>query len=295
MESEQRTLALVNDVANTLESVAVNSSHTPALYSTFLRAVVTARTAGPSQPPSPRVSSAPNSMDIATFAHAQLLQQQQKQQQSGQGNSPLDMQLASNPAAGVFGDEHQFGDGALGLKMFPPSGSAVLGGGSGSNGQGGVPGTTPASGTPGGDMIWNPNASSGASGVQIGNGHGELDLQAAMSFQLPNPPQGDDFASLSMDNILSGGFWDNVLIPGLSSFLAFPIVSPVTLRSCHRLTDRLLSLGYSNSGLEALSGGFVYGSSGSGFITPRRSSPEPDANSALLAGMPGMSNGFGKP
>lgn len=222
MESEQRTLALVNDVANTLESVAINSSHTPALYSTFLRAVVTARTAGPSQPPSPRVPSAPNSMDIATLAHAQLQQQQQK---SGQGNSPLDMQLASNPAAGVFGDEHQFGDGALGLKMFPPSGTAVLGGGGhGSNGQGGITGTTPASGTPGGDLIWNPTASSGGANVHIGNGHGELDLQAAMSFQLPNPPQGDDFASLSMDNILSGGFWDNVLIPGPSSFFF-----------CHRL------------------------------------------------------------
>lgn len=207
MESEQRTLALVNDVANTLESVAINSSHTPALYSTFLRAVVTARTAGPSPPSSPRSNPSQTPMDTASFAP----QQQQGPQPSH--NSPLDTQLAANPAAGVFGDEHQFGDGALGLKMFPPGGGAgVLGETSG------APGPT---GTPGGELMWNPNGAVpngnvASNGNTNGNGNGgELDLQAAMSFQLPNPPQGDDFASMSMDNILSGGFWDNVLIPGL--------------------------------------------------------------------------------
>ncbi|THH20910.1 hypothetical protein EW146_g561 [Bondarzewia mesenterica] len=48
----------------------------------------------------------------------------------------------------------------------------------------------------------------------------------------------DSMGMLSMDNILSGGFWDNVLVPG-----------------------------YSNP-MEGLSGGFVYGAGGSGFITP---------------------------
>lgn len=194
MESEQRTLALVNDVADTLESVAVNPSHTPALYSTFLRAVVAARKAGPSQPASPRSSAAQDSS------------LSQNQQPRGNHSSPLDVQLASNPAAGVFGDEHQFGDGALGLKMFPPALSGTNGGGAGA--------------TPGRDLVWNPNGSTttnGNVGPSGNNNGGELDLQAAMSFQLPNPPQGDDFSSLSMDNILSGGFWDNVLIPGLYS------------------------------------------------------------------------------
>jgi len=50
--------------------------------------------------------------------------------------------------------------------------------------------------------------------------------------------QPDDLGMLSMDSILSGGFWDNVLVPG-----------------------------YSNT-MEGLSGGFVYGVGGSGFIAP---------------------------
>lgn len=196
MESEQRTLALVNDVANTLESVAINSSHTPALYSTFLRAVIAARTAGPSQPPSPRTNgtNARNSMrmDVSLTQPGQ----------GNQNNSPLDLALASNPAAGVFGDEQQFGDGALGLKMFPPNGGdpSMVGASSGA--------------TPGGDIIWHHG---GGAGNGTG-GNGELDLQAAMSFQLPNQPAGDDFSSMNMDNILSGGFWDNVLIPGKRLF-----------------------------------------------------------------------------
>jgi hypothetical protein len=206
MESEQRTLALVTDVADTLESVAINSSHTPALYSTFLRAVVTARTAGPSQPPSPRANMTQNPMDISFAA----------QQQPNNTNSPLDAQLASNPAAGVLGDEHQFGDGALGLKMFPPANGGngdAIGPGASAGAGGGDGGNVGAGGTtPGGELVWNTHMS-GANGGAAG---GELDLQVAMSsFQLPNPPQGDDFSSMSMDNILSGGFWDNVLMPGM--------------------------------------------------------------------------------
>lgn len=201
MESEQRTLALVTDVADTLESLAINSSHTPALYSTFLRAVVTARTAGPSQPPSPRGNTTQNP-DISFAA----------QQPPNNTNSPLDVQLASNPAAGVFGDEHQFGDGALGLKMFPPANGGngdELGAGAGASAGGNV---GAGGATPGGELMWNAHVN-GANGGATG---GEMDLQVAMSsFQLPNPPQGDDFSSMSMDHILNGGFWDNVLMPGM--------------------------------------------------------------------------------
>lgn len=215
MESEQRTLALVNDVADTLESVAVNSSHTPALYSTFLRAVVTARTAEKSGPSSPRPNDAQDNNANTSAAQANA------NPNAGNASSPLDMALASNPAAGVFGEEQQFGDGALGLKMFPLSGS-VLGRGptSGANTSLGGAGVTPGGGAGAGDLAWNPaglDATHGAHG-QPGaggqNGNDLVDLQA-MSFQLPTQPGADDFSSLSMDNILSGGFWDNVLIPGM--------------------------------------------------------------------------------
>ncbi|KAI1794724.1 fungal-specific transcription factor domain-containing protein [Ganoderma leucocontextum] len=52
-------------------------------------------------------------------------------------------------------------------------------------------------------------------------------------------PAGMDMSMMSMDSILSSDFWDSVLVPG------------------------------SSNSVESLSGGFVYGIGGSGFITPR--------------------------
>ncbi|PFH51718.1 hypothetical protein AMATHDRAFT_74760 [Amanita thiersii Skay4041] len=43
LDNEQGTLTLVNDIANTLESIAANPLHTPNLYSVFLRALISAR------------------------------------------------------------------------------------------------------------------------------------------------------------------------------------------------------------------------------------------------------------
>ena len=71
-------------------------------------------------------------------------------------------------------------------------------------------------------------------------------------------PQPDDGSSgmCSMD-IFFGGFWDNVLVPG-----AFVLVAAreYRLMFCH--------IGYSNP-MEGLSGGFVYGAGGGGFIAPQ--------------------------
>lgn len=46
LDHEQKTIAIVTDVANTFDSVAVGPLHTPALYSCFLRALVNSRTDG---------------------------------------------------------------------------------------------------------------------------------------------------------------------------------------------------------------------------------------------------------
>ena len=43
MENEQKTIALIKDVAELLERVAVGPLHTPALYSSFLRALISAK------------------------------------------------------------------------------------------------------------------------------------------------------------------------------------------------------------------------------------------------------------
>lgn len=44
MDHEYKIISLVNDVADVLEKAAVGSLHTPALYSVFLRALVSAKT-----------------------------------------------------------------------------------------------------------------------------------------------------------------------------------------------------------------------------------------------------------
>jgi hypothetical protein len=64
---------------------------------------------------------------------------------------------------------------------------------------------------------------------------------------------------LSMDTILSSGFWDSMIVPGACSHCRPPFRSPLT-RAC--------ITGYSNT-VDSLSGGFLYGAGGSGFITPR--------------------------
>lgn len=64
----------------------------------------------------------------------------------------------------------------------------------------------------------------------------------------------------SMDNILGDNFWDSVLIPG-----------------------------YSNS-FEGLAGGVVYGAGGSGFISPKRTTPNVSGANSPLRGL----NPFGQ-
>ncbi|KAF8341575.1 uncharacterized protein EI90DRAFT_3034502 [Cantharellus anzutake] len=106
------------------------------------------------------------------------------------------------------------------------------------------------------DLPWTPSGPGTTSGLP--GPSTETDIQSSMNFQIPQSSI-DDFGNMSMDTILAGGFWDNVLVPGYSS------------------------------GLEGLSGGFVFGAGGSGFITPRRQSPEPET---LILGGVASSSGF---
>ncbi|TBU50302.1 fungal-specific transcription factor domain-containing protein [Dichomitus squalens] len=46
LDHEQKTIAIVTDIANTFDRVAVGPMHTPALYSCFLRALINSRTDG---------------------------------------------------------------------------------------------------------------------------------------------------------------------------------------------------------------------------------------------------------
>ncbi|KAJ6490719.1 fungal-specific transcription factor domain-containing protein [Mycena vitilis] len=178
LEHEEQTIGLVKDVADVLENISANPLHTPALYSKFLRALISARL----ETPAPE--SKPASRD------------------SGNGHMTPDIPQFSIPTT-AFGagdkstftlNEFQF-DGEMGpvadMTTFPPT-------------------------------------------------------------MAPTPSE-DTLGSLTMDNILSTGFWDSMLVPGYNT-------------------------------MEGLSGGFVFGAGGSGLITPHIGSPSQSGNNSPSRG-----------
>ncbi|KAJ7193876.1 fungal-specific transcription factor domain-containing protein [Mycena pura] len=164
LEHEQETIALVKDVADVLEAIAANPQHTPALYSKFIKALISARLETPAQ-------SKPASRGSARTPPPP------PPQEVPQLSSPA---MAFNQDKGPVFTLNEFQlDGEMGpvadMSTFPPA-------------------------------------------------------------MAPAPTE-DSLGALTMDNILSNGFWDSMLVPGYNT-------------------------------LEGLSGGFVFGPGGSGLITP---------------------------
>ncbi|KAF8635502.1 hypothetical protein AX17_003892 [Amanita inopinata Kibby_2008] len=162
LDNEQSTLSLVKDVADTVENVAANPLHTPALYSIFLRALISAR--------------------LDPSSAAEDTNPDQSQGTTNRDMPPPQVTISQHaPFAAEPGylAEFQF-DSEMGpvadMSTFPPT-------------------------------------------------------------MAPMPTE-DTSSGLTMDNILSSGFWDNMLVPGYNS-------------------------------LDGLAGGFVFGAGGSGMITPR--------------------------
>jgi hypothetical protein len=145
-------------VADVLESIAANQLHTPALYSGFLRALISARV-------DPSSSSSGNMSP------------------SSQGGD------AGNDNGGM--------------------------GGSGTGG-GGTP-TSPGDGTIPNTFAGYMNGHGGDTILNEFHFDGEMGPVADMSTFPPtmamNQPD-DNVGMLSMDSILSNGFWDSVLMPG---------------------------------------------------------------------------------
>ncbi|KAK7038187.1 fungal-specific transcription factor domain-containing protein [Favolaschia claudopus] len=166
LENEDQTIGLVTDVADVLEKIAANPLHTPALYSKFLRALISQRKDGP--------SSAPESKPMS--------------RSSGHGPPTPDIPQFSSPSL-TFGATDKSGTFTLNEFQFD----------------------------------------------------GEMGPVADMSVFPPTmapTPSEDTLGALTMDNILSNGFWDSMLVPGYNT-------------------------------MEGLSGGFIFGAGGSGLITPR--------------------------
>lgn len=193
LDNEQKTLDLVRDVADTLDNIAANPLHTPALYSGFLRALISAKL-DQQQLPSSHHSMNGDDKSLSVDGG----EQQQMQQQ------------LSNNADGGTGSQNG-GDG------FSHGGNPLhlFGGGDGSNGN---------------NFMLNE--------FQFDSEMGPVaDISTFPPTMAPHPSE-DSLGVLTMENILSSGFWDSMLVPGYNS-------------------------------MDGLSGGFVFGANGSGLITPR--------------------------
>ncbi|CAE6494613.1 unnamed protein product [Rhizoctonia solani] len=107
LESEQKTLQLVTDIADVLEQIAANPYHTPALYSTFLRALITAKKESATAPPSPRLPPTEGQETITDgHVHGQI---QQPNGPTLSHNEPVNEVVLN------------------GMRMYPPTGDGPLG------------------------------------------------------------------------------------------------------------------------------------------------------------------------
>lgn len=140
IQNEQKIIDLVNDIATVLGDIAINSHHTPALYSTFLRALISARTDVPQQ-------------------------QQQQAQQQPQPQTEL-----------VVGDE--------------------------------VVGQNDMS-------LFGSTSTNGMNDFYLTSEMGPVaDMSTFPPTMATMPTSDEGMGMLSMENIFSNGFWDNVLVPG---------------------------------------------------------------------------------
>lgn len=180
----------MQDVSNVLESIAANPSHTPALYSGFLRALVSAK------------------LENSLANHNASTNSANSPSQGGyQSGTPRETNLSSTYGQPNYATDPSF---LLGEFQFESEMGPVA------------------------------------------------DMSTFPPTMAPNPSE-DNMGSLTMDNILSSGFWDSVLVPGTSSSVGRPTSYCIDL-IC-------LSSGYNS--MDGLSGGFVFGAGGSGLITPR--------------------------
>uniref|UniRef100_A0A8H8CNI7 Zn(2)-C6 fungal-type domain-containing protein n=1 Tax=Psilocybe cubensis TaxID=181762 RepID=A0A8H8CNI7_PSICU len=172
LDNEQSTLSLVKDVADTLESIAANPLHTPALYSGFLHALISAK-----------------------------LEQQPSSHASVNDEDKVHGNIDGEQSNDVHGGSH-------------------------------TPSSFGHQGTFGHDPVFSLNE------FQFDSEMGPVaDMSTFPPTMAPNPSE-DSMGALTMENILSSGFWDSMLVPGYS-------------------------------GMDGLAGGFVFGAGGSGLITPR--------------------------
>ena len=179
---EQKTIQLVKDVVEVLETIAANPTHTPALYSSFLRALISAKTDPQPQAdemmgsPSAEPPESSNVSSNGEMGGQQVQQQQQQQHPQHQHQQQASISSSSSSTSAHVGNPY----------------------GSGGSSGGYLNGL-------GGDLALGE--------FQL---DGEMGPVADMSTFPPTMSSHEDVnvGMLSMDNILSSGFWDSVLMPG---------------------------------------------------------------------------------
>ncbi|EIW84743.1 hypothetical protein CONPUDRAFT_116908 [Coniophora puteana RWD-64-598 SS2] len=176
IEGEQKIIDLVKDVAATLESVSVDEHHTPALYGTFIKALISARTEGPAAGREDGTTDGV-SADIKTDGSAQM--------PSGLNDASAASANASDANVGMVGNG-----------LFA-GGSSSLGGALG-NANGGMLGST-----------FNEYSFAGEMGPVA-------DMSVFPPTMAEMPSMDESAGMLPMDSILTNNFWDNVLVPGYS-------------------------------------------------------------------------------
>ena len=180
MDNEAKTLALVKDMADTLEGIAANQLHTPYLYSIFLRALLAVKADGPSSPASPRQQLMNNDNSF--------LFNNTNGAQNTAGASPY---TGFSSGLGLYTGTGEVPYDAL-MDFQNPFMTGDLGGPSSASM---APPPVPGSGSTGSFAL--PGGSNPAAGLVV---------------QTYNPQNSG--AVLSMENILNGGFWDSMLVPG---------------------------------------------------------------------------------
>ena len=186
MDNEAKTIALVKDMADTLEGIAANQLHTPYLYSIFLRALLAAKADGASRPASPRPQFMNNDNSFL-FNNTNC----------AQNTSPYP---SVSSGLGLYTGTGEIPSDTL-MDFQNPFMTSDLGGPSAAATACMAPPPVPGSGSMGSYVL--PGGSNPAAGLAA-----------------PQPyiPQGS--STLSMENILNGGFWDSMLVPGTFLTLA---------------------------------------------------------------------------
>ena len=165
LDSEKSTFAIIKDVADLLEHISADPLHTPALYSTFLRALIAARVDGATQPSSPPQRDALDKSNV-------------------------------HWGPDVHSHQHLNGDDVHGHSHFHSHtdfGSPSLLGGS-------------------------LDAANASAEFQFNSEMGPVvDISTFPPTMAPTHSNDHASGMLSMDSILSSGFWDSVLVPGAIS------------------------------------------------------------------------------